>query len=489
MKGLVRFARETLGVELYPGQIQVLAEWAASGKRKAVLALGRRSGKGLMAAVAAIHNAVVPDYSGFLRPGETRFIVVVAVRQEQARESIRVIRELLRAAPDKDLRQLVDESRSTADEVVFKTGVVVRAMPCSSRSTRGLAISLLILDEAAHLSTVEEGFAAGAQVYRALLPSTAQFGEVGYVMATSSPLWCDGIFWELFQAGISGSPDTFAIQRPTWEMNPTITRESLESEFIADPDSARVEFGAEFESGAGQYLATAAIRDCIVEGRTELLPAAEGPRYIAACDPAFAAGGDAFTFCIGHQVGSDVGATAVIDRLESWRGRKSPLNSDAVLDDIARLAAGYGVREVISDQYAVIPLADGLRRRGVHLRAEPLTNELKADIFGTFKRAVNLGAVELLDDPGLIGELIHLQVRPTPSGKPRISAAAGHHDDKAMVVATVVHAMTRPPTVVMPIWPGRGISGGWSRPPEPNYGGEPRVTNRFASRGGRSWIS
>ena len=63
------------------------------------LALGRRSGKGLMAGVAATHNATVPHYSADLRPGEERFMVVVANRQEQARESILPVRASLQAAP------------------------------------------------------------------------------------------------------------------------------------------------------------------------------------------------------------------------------------------------------------------------------------------------------------------------------------------------------------------------------------------------------
>lgn len=177
MRGLVGFAEKRLGLTLYNGQSAVLESWAVSGKRKALLNLGRRSGKGLMAAVAAIHNAVVPDYSDLLRPGETRFIVVVATRHEQAREFIRVVRELLRAATDPDLSAVVDLDASSLDEVVFKTGVVIRAMPCSSRSTRGLPISLLVLDEAAHMATTEDGWSAGKQVYQALVPSTAQFGS------------------------------------------------------------------------------------------------------------------------------------------------------------------------------------------------------------------------------------------------------------------------------------------------------------------------
>jgi hypothetical protein len=234
--------------------------------------------------------------------------------------------------------------------------------------------------------------------------------------------------------------DIFVAQKPTWEMNPTITRESLEDEFRADPDRANVEVGAQFLEGAGAYLTAVSIKECIAKERTAL-PVADGVRYWAAADPAFAAGGDAFTFAIGHRIGTGEESTCVVDRLESWKGKRSPLNSDSVLDEIAALAREYKVSEVISDQYAVIPISDGLRRRGVHLKAQPLGNELKADIFGALKRAINTARIELLDDPMLVAELQHLQIRPTPSGKPRIAAAPGFHDDLAMVVATLCHAM------------------------------------------------
>ena len=443
MIGLPAFARNRLGVELFPAQAMLLDAWAHSGRRKTVLALGRRSGKDLMTAVAAIFNAAVPDYSASLRPGERRFIVIVATRQEQAREFVRVVRELLDNAPDRDLADLVDLDASTLDEVVFRTGVVIRAMPCSSRSTRGLAVSLLVLNEAAHMSTAEDGFAAGKRVYQALLPSTAQFGESGYVMVLSSPLWASGLLWDLYNAGATGAVgDTFVERRPTWVMNPRITRESLDAEFLADPDSARSEYGAEFAEGAGAYLTATAITECLVPGRSALAPA-EGVIYAAACDPAFAAGGDAFTFAIAHSIGEGDEQTVVLDRIEAWQGKRSPLNSDAVLDEIAALAQRYGIRRVTSDQYAVVPLADGLRRRGIELVAQPLTNELKADVYGALKRLINTGRVELLDDTRLRAELIGLEIRPTPSGKPRIDAAARGHDDRAMAVATVAHALVK----------------------------------------------
>ncbi len=456
MKGLARFVRESLGVHLHPGQIEVLEGWERSGRRKAVLCLGRRSGKTLMAAAAAIFNAVVLNYAQFLRPSEVRFIVCVATREQQARELIRVIRELLAQAPDPELHAVVDEAACTDTEVVFKTNVVVRAMPASSRSTRGLAISLLILDEMAHMVSDTEGFAAARSIYRALAPSVAQFQGQGYILVTSTPLWPSGPFYELYRRGETGQDrELYVVRRPTWEVNAAITRAALEPEFLSDPDSARVEYGAEFLEGVGAFLQAQAIQECVIPGRRNL-PPLPGVSYAAAADPAFAAGGDAFTFAIGHKEGTGEAVRYILDRLESWRGRRSPLNSDLVLDEIAELAHEYRVGTITLDQYAVIPLSDGLRRRGIAVKAQPLTSELKADLYSTFKRALNTGQVELLDDPGLLAELVHLEVRPSPSGKPRIGAMANGKDDKAMAVATLMHQLAGASTVRLPFIAGMG---------------------------------
>jgi hypothetical protein len=156
-------------------------------------------------------------------------------------------------------------------------------------------------------------------------------------------------FYDLFRAGETGAdPDLFVTRRATWEVNAAIARESLEGEFQADPEGASVEYGAEFAEGVGAFLNATAVYECLVRCR-RALPPLPGVRYVAAADPAFAAGGDAFTFAIAHRVGEGDAARFVLDRLESWRGRRSPLNSDAVLDEIVDLARFYRIRQVVSD--------------------------------------------------------------------------------------------------------------------------------------------
>jgi hypothetical protein len=431
MQRLTTFAREHLGLELYPGQTRVLEDWAASGKRKAVLCLGRRSGKGIMSSAAAIYNAVATDYSGFLRPSETRFIVVVATRQEQARESIRVILELLRAAPDPDLVALVDMGASTLDEVVFKTGAVIRAMPCSARSTRGLPISLLIMDEAAHMVTTEDGFAAGKQVYQALVPSTAQFGERGYVMLTSTPNWRSGIFWDLYRAGSEGTVgDVFVVQHPTWDMNPAISRESLESEFRADPDSAAREYGANFSAASGAYLDPVDVLACVRKGVGVLAPD-DQLSYRFAIDPAFSR--DAFAAAAAHKEGE----TVVIDGVWTWHRN----GFERTLDEVVEVARKYRVRTLRTDQFSSQAVIEGLQRRGMSCDAKPWDNLTKYEAYSRLKAALNTRMISLPDDHAVIQELLTLEARPTPSGATRIAAAGSAHDDRASVLAALMDTL------------------------------------------------
>ena len=435
MKGLVAFARDHLGLAPYPGQVDVLESWASSAKRKALFCLGRRSGKGLMAAVAAIYNAAVEDYSGLLRPGETRFIVVVATRQEQAREFIRVVRELLRAAPDPDLAALVDLNASTMDEVVFRHGVVIRAMPCSSRSTRGLPISLLVMDEAAFMSTAEDGFAAGKQVYQALVPSTAQFGGHGYVMLTSTPNWRSGIFWDLWRAGNEGlADDIFVVHSPTWTMNPTISRESLEPEFRSDPDSAAREYGANFSAATGAYLDPLDVLACVRRGIGTLAPA-EGVTYACAIDPAFAR--DAFAMGIAHQEGD----RSVVDGVWVWHRA----GFERTLDEVVAVANNYRIRDLRTDQYSSQAVVEGLSKRRMSCDARPWDNLGKYEAFSRLKAAINTRQMSLPDDDALVQELLTLEARPTPSGATRIAAAGSAHDDRAIVLAALMDMLVTEP--------------------------------------------
>jgi hypothetical protein len=77
--------RQLFGFKLWPKQRDLLAALDA-GPRLQVWALGRRSGKTTLGAIAALGNALLrPDLDAMIRPGERRHAVAVATNLRQAR--------------------------------------------------------------------------------------------------------------------------------------------------------------------------------------------------------------------------------------------------------------------------------------------------------------------------------------------------------------------------------------------------------------------
>jgi hypothetical protein len=429
------FARDVLGLTLYPKQAAILDEWDERRPAESVESLGRRSGKTLMAGARAVHNAVVEDYTGLLRPGERRYIVCVATTQDQARIALRTIGGLFGASSR--LASLV--ASETADEILLKNNVVIRALPCSARAGRGLPVSMVILDELAHFTTTEEGNAAGSRVYAALAPSVAQFGDKGHVIAISTPYAKQGAFWDLFQLAMSGQhPSMMAVQAPTWEVNPTIPQEWLDRQRAKDPDLYRVEYGAEFTAAIAGYLDGAAVWACVSVGVRERAPV-EGQRYSFGIDPAYV--GDRFALVGATRIGDRIS----VDVVRTWRGtRTQPVQHSAVLGEIKGLSDVYNRAGLHTDQFAAEPIRQGLSALGCSVTYAPWTNESKAAAFSALKQAINTGEIVLPDDAELVRELGALEIRQTAGGKPKIGAPSGGHDDIATALAAAVAALTSP---------------------------------------------
>jgi hypothetical protein len=381
-----------------------------------------------MAVVAAVYNATVPDYSPYLRPGETRFIIVVANRDKQAQEFIRMVREVL-AGPnvDPDLLALVDFEACTLEQIVFRNNVVIRAVPCSSRSTRGLACSLIILDESGHFQTDSEGVGAGKEVYQALAPSVAQFGEFGYIMFTSTPKWRSGLFWEQFKAGSDGiDPGLLVIKRTTWEMNPTISREDLEPEFRVNPDWANTEYGADFSTAEGAFLDPKDILAALRDSGT--LSPNPDLRYKCAIDPAFQK--DAFSMAVAHKEQERV----IFDGIWVWIRQ----GYENTLDQVAAIAKRYGVRSVRTDQFSSQSVLEGLNKRKIECDVVPWDNANKFEAFTRLKAGLATRQLSLPNDDLIVQELMNLEAKPTVTGLVRIAASAGNHDDRATVIAALM---------------------------------------------------
>jgi hypothetical protein len=393
----------------------------------------------LLADVIALYDALVRDY---LREkmllGEHRITSLLCPRLDQAQAHIVNISALLQRAPQ--LRSMV--SAQIADEIQFRNGSVIRAFPCSARGIRGGAWSACIMDELGHFMTSDEGNAAGDRVLEAALPSLAQFGDDGWLICISTPLWKQGAFWKLCQRAESGNyPYIYSLHASTAEMNPNIPKSWLEQRRIEDPDLYRREFLAEFVDGSSAFLNSVDVLACQRKGIGTLAPR-DGFSYVGTIDPAFSR--DLFAMAIGHRENDQL----VMDGVWTWHRE----GFEATLDQVVQVAERYRVRSLRTDQFSAQAVMEGLGKRGLHCEAVPWDSTGKWQAYARMKALINTRELELPDDEKLAAELMGLEARTTPAGAIRIAAGGGGHDDRASVLAALVDSLEGPRASAEALW-------------------------------------
>lgn len=122
-----------------------------------------------------------------------------------------------------------------------------------SEGWEGYEVMSVILDEISAFKTDAElrgetrSKGSASAIYNmSKLSVMSRFPEVGKVILLSFPRYKgDFIQQRFFGAQQKNEPKTWSIKAATWEVNPTIKREDLESEFIRNPIEARARFECE----------------------------------------------------------------------------------------------------------------------------------------------------------------------------------------------------------------------------------------------------
>lgn len=222
--------------EADPWQVGILT----SNAPQTLVCVSRQAGKSLVAATKALVVALT-------RPGSTT--VIISRSQRQAAELLRKVKMIERSyrgakvqaerwkpVPFKrlskryDLEAVEDRERPVRDaemSMEFGNGSRIISLPCSSDTSVGFTVDLLILDEAARIPD---------KVYLPLRPmlAIAQSKGVGQLLALSTPFGKRGWFWEAWkaceEAKASGKlPEWSQVQVKASEC-PRISREFLERE-------------------------------------------------------------------------------------------------------------------------------------------------------------------------------------------------------------------------------------------------------------------
>ena len=415
---IVRFARG-LGVTPYVGQGEALRGYYSSGLANWLLLCGRRAGKSLLSDIVAVHEAVVPTFPGVLRPGEPRFVIIVSVRLENARQHIRNIGRLLRH--NKQLAKLIVSEQ--ADSIELANDVTILSLPASARAGRGWTASTLLFDELAHFQDTE-GNASGDVIFDAFVPCLATFGDKARIVITTTPASRTGLVWDLYDRRLE---DWHITHRTTREMNPKVAEATIDKARKRDPESAQVEYDAEFAERIAAFLSSEAVDRAAVRGMAEV--PRSGESYVMAVDPALL--GDRYALMVGHKSGGCL----VIDVYTLLRPPVDPIAAELTLD---RMARTFRPVTILCDNVSTV---ERLQRSVPGMMYRPFSRPMKLRIYSSLKAALNLGSLEIPRDPDLIEELKALQIR----GGVDISAPKSGrvtHDDLADCAALIVDELT-----------------------------------------------
>jgi len=436
VKTVTEFAREVLEIDLdgYPLQIEVLE--AMSSHPLVVLACGRRGGKSLLSCCWAAYDATCRDLRKHQRKGETRYVLLVAASLTQARALFRTLQDMFKMPMLKPM--VIGE---TQDEIQLSNNVILKVMPCSERTTRGLAASTVLFEElASYVDT--SGHQSGEAVYRALAPSVAQFKGEGRIIAPSSPRGQRGVFFRLF--GIAQlRDDGFALNCASWDLNPQIDRAFLERERDRDPELFEQEYQASFTAIGGSFIDSSKLTEA-----TRPFPDHVHANRVLAIDPAYT--GDDFGIavaCVPH----DDASMVYLEHVEALR--RPGFNKS--LDYVVKLAKDWGVHRVVTDQFSSQAIVEELQKRGVSCSKIPWTGrsnsgKSKAHRYGKVKQLLGQGRLLLLDNAELRSELTEITVSPSASN-PGYQIETHGPDDMAdasvMAITECVRAKVPAPEV------------------------------------------
>jgi phage terminase large subunit-like protein len=445
--------RALLGsVTPWPEQRKVLEQIDSGRYREVVLALGRRSGKSLMAALVAVHDAAFRDLTASLRAGERRHVVCVASSREQARLLLDYCRELIDGSPL--LKETV--ASDTGDSIAIRqpaTGadVIIRALPCSARAGRGLAISTLVADELSHWTSDSEGYQCQDRVISSLRPALAQFKGDGRMLVLSTPWGRSDLFFRLYEQASSGQhPDMLAVSLPTWKMNPTLDRAFFDSEQAKDPETFLGEYGAKFLASGASFLEHERVMACVDVDRFELSPD-NVVSPVAAFDASFSKDPSALAI-VGRD--PDERKQLRLALVRSWRPDGDDLGFSAVLDEVASICKSYAVRTILVDQHASVPVREYLTRQGIYAEERTLSAPSKTAIFGCLKALIYSGRLELYGHEELLSELQRLEVSyAAGGGTVRTPRMGGSHCDLAVAVAMAASELADSPHSGPTVWP------------------------------------
>ncbi len=396
--------KELTGRDCEPGE-RVEEFWAI---------IGRRGGKTRAVAVLAAYIAALVSFDDLLAPGEIASLPIMSNTTDQAQKCLQYLNGIFSDVAA--LRKLV--VAQTADSITLSTRVCISVTPANWRTVRGGTAVGVIADEVAFWRS-DSLANPDAEILSAARPCLATTG--GMLACITSPHTRKGVAWEAHKKnyGQDGDSSILVARAASRRMNPTLKESWIKKQFERDPFRAAAEYHAEFRSDIESFVSLEAVEACVSPGVFER-PFSSAARYVAFVDAAGGSGQDSMTLGIAHAEHE----VAILDLIREVR---PPFSPQAAVGQFCDILDAYKLKAVTGDKFAGDFCAEQFRLRGVAYHAAELT---KSQLYVELLPRINTGAVDLLDNPRMIAQLVNLE-RHTGRGTGReiIDHPRDSHDD------------------------------------------------------------
>lgn len=460
-----------------------------------ILVIGRRSGKTFLCSIIAAYESFkLLELPGgcpqeyYNLPQDNEIVILnVARSTKQAKVLFNEIISRIRRAPY--FKDKLDAASTKGDEIHLFTDrdketnedpenpidlagtIILICGHSSSESLRGRGSITIMFDELAFMLNTTGG-QSGYEIYKALAPSTKTFmanGDAtrpdGRIIAISSPSGPDGMFYDLYKDS-ELDEKSLMFQVPTWDANPSITRDSLAADERRDPDAFMMEFGAQFaHTGSNVFLPPEMVEEA--QSETMLCRQEKGEQgrvYYMHVDPAVSSHVYAVVlgYCQEYQNEYQERRKRVyITHSQRWTPKDGQeVNIREVEKYIIQVCRRFNVAAITFDQWNSAQTIQNLKRYGLPLHKTPFRKQFKMQIYGAMKELVLRGDLEFYSDYYILNELKGLRIKYVENGWkifPNLKSEVPT-DDTSDCIAAICHFSTSGEFLVNTRFPRSGIA-------------------------------
>lgn len=324
----------------------------------------------------------------------------------------------------------------TKNQVRFYKNITAHSAHSEADSYEGFNPLVVIFDEIDGFDPI-----AAESAYTTLRSSAVtRFGEKVLLIFISFPRSSDGFMMNKFKEAKT-NPQVYAIKGKSWEVNPTITRESLQMEYDRDPERAKMLYECEpplYSQGLFQFPEK--IDEVIMLGKkaqnnslivqetisTRTLSNGEERHFIGlelhnlVLDPSYTyyIGGDggvksdSYVICLMHAEPTLIEIVENGEKIQKWVNKpvedlllewqpskkdRLPVDLLNVADVLEQICQQVHVKKAMFDKFNSAEVVQRLMSYGVEAEDKNFSNPFQVQIYQNLKGLIYTGNIALLD--------------------------------------------------------------------------------------------